>query len=93
MDTEEIKLTVMNESGLHTRAAAQIVEAAKRFKAEITLEKDGSKADAKSIMGILILAAQQNSEVYLRASGNDAREAVTAIRKLFRNRFGEKDSE
>jgi len=85
----EIKLTVMNESGLHTRAAAKIVEVAKNFQSEITIEKDGSRADARSVMGILILAAQQNSEVLVRANGEDEKEALQAIKKLFQSGFGE----
>ena len=92
MNVEEIKLIVLNESGLHTRAAAQIVDMVKRFNSEITIEKDGATADARSIMGILILAAQQNSEVSIRASGEDAKEAISALRELFHNRFGEDKS-
>ena len=93
MNIEEIKLTVLNESGLHTRAAALIVDTANKYKSEITIEKDGSTADARSIMGILILAAQQNSEILVKASGVDAKEAVAAIKDLLCTRFGEIDKD
>ncbi|MBU1625759.1 HPr family phosphocarrier protein [bacterium] len=89
MEAEEIKLTILNKAGLHTRAAAQIVEKAKQFNADITIEKDGTTADAKSIMGILILAAQKDSEILIRACGKDAKDAIFAIRELVQNRFGE----
>jgi phosphocarrier protein HPr len=89
MEVIEKILIVSNIAGLHTRAAARIVEAVKNFNAEITLEKDGATADAKSIMAILILAAAQNSEIIVRATGDQANEAILALTSLFNSKFGE----
>jgi phosphocarrier protein HPr len=89
MNVEEIRLTILNRSGLHARAAAKIVEAVKNFDSIITIEKEGSIADAKSIMGLLILAAQQNSNILVKAKGKDAKEAINVITELVQRGFGE----
>ncbi len=85
----EMKLPVLNRLGLHARAAAKIASLASRFQADIVLEKDGLKADARSILDILSLGAPQGTEVRLRAEGPEAVQAVAAISDLFYQYFGE----
>ncbi len=85
----ERDLAVVNRLGLHARAAAKLVHAAAAFSSQIHLVKDGEEVDAKSILGILLLAASQGSEVTVRCEGADEREALEAIAELFADRFGE----
>ena len=85
----EAKLPVLNRLGLHARAAAKIASLASTFQAEIVLERDGGKADARSILDILGLGCPQGTEVRLRAEGPDAFQAVAAISDLFYGYFGE----
>ncbi len=75
--------------GLHARAANMIVQIANRYRSEITLEKDGVVANGKSIMGLLMLAAGKGTRVLVRATGEDAEEAVEEIAKLVEGKFGE----
>jgi len=86
----ERRLTLINELGLHARAAAQVVRCAAKFRSRITLKNDrGSEADARSILDILYLAAGQGKEVVLIAEGTDAEDALAQIESLFINGFGE----
>ncbi|MDI6783421.1 MAG: HPr family phosphocarrier protein [bacterium] len=85
--TRQVK--VMNELGLHLRPAGMLVKVANRYKSEITLEKDGEKINAKSIMGVMMLGAEPNSLVVISADGDDAETAVTAIEHLFTTAFDE----
>ncbi len=80
---------IMNELGLHARAATKLVTLATSFQAEVELEKDGRRANAKSIMGVLLLCGQCGARVSVIARGGDASEAVAAIGKLIDDRFGE----
>ena len=80
---------ITNKRGLHARAAAKLVEAASRFKAHITVSKDGQSVEACSIMGLMMLAASLGTEVTISASGEDAKEALTAILALIAVDFGE----
>ncbi|MCI0410084.1 MAG: HPr family phosphocarrier protein [Acidobacteria bacterium] len=75
--------------GLHARAAAQLVQMASRFQSRITLSKDGRTVDAKSILGVLMLAGSPGERLLLAAEGADAEEAVEALSSLIRSRFGE----
>ncbi|MBZ0256087.1 HPr family phosphocarrier protein [bacterium] len=81
--------TILNVLGLHARPAMLLVQSITRMECEVTIEKDGVAADAKSIMGVLTLAAEQGSEIQVRAEGPDAEEAVQAIEKLILEKFGE----
>ncbi len=84
-----VKVTVENELGLHARPAALFVQTASRYESTVSVEKEGQKVDGKSVMGIMMLAAQQGTRLVIRAHGADAREAVDALAKLTRERFGE----
>ena len=83
------ELAVTNRLGLHARAAAKLVHTAGTFSSQIYLAMDGEEVDAKSILGVLLLAAAQGSEVTIRCEGADERTALEAITALFSQRFGE----
>jgi len=85
----EARATIVNKRGLHARASAKLVEAAARFKSKVTVTKDGQTVDARSIMGLMMLAASAGCEVEIAARGPDADEAMTAILALVEARFGE----
>jgi phosphocarrier protein len=75
-------LQIRNEYGLHLRAARRVVETAEKFEADITVARDDHSADGKSIMGLLMLAAEPGSEIVVTTSGPQAAEALEAIRAL-----------
>jgi len=85
----EKTVKVINSLGIHARPASLIVQTAIKFKSSIQLVKDGASADAKSIMSVMMLAAAQDSNVIIRANGEDEAEAVEAIIKLFQLKFNE----
>lgn len=80
---------IRNRLGLHARAAAQLVQLAAGFSAELTIEKDGQRVNGKSIMGVMMLAAAQGAIVEVEAIGTDAEELLTAIATLIQSRFNE----
>ena len=82
-------VTIRNRLGLHARASAQFVKTASRFAAEITVDTGSQTVNAKSIMGLLLLAAPQGRTLTLRAVGEDASDAVQALAELIERRFGE----
>lgn len=88
----ERDVDIVNRLGLHARAAAKLVHLANRFESEVWLAHDGEEVDAKSILGILLLAAAQGSEVRVRCSGDDEEEALEAISRLIANGFDEEAS-
>ncbi len=83
------ELQIINKLGLHARAAAKVVHTANEFESEVFLGVDGEEVNAKSILGLLTLAATQGTPLTLRVEGPDHAEAAAAIEALFRNRFGE----
>ncbi|MFB3925967.1 MAG: HPr family phosphocarrier protein [Syntrophales bacterium] len=82
---------IINELGLHARAAALMVKVSNKFQSRIFFEKDGVEVDGKSILGILTLACPKGSMISIRAEGSDAREALEELGKLIENKFGEKN--
>jgi phosphocarrier protein len=80
---------ITNKRGLHARASAKVVEAAARFQSEIIIMKDGQRVNARSIMGLMMLAASLGSEIGIEAEGPDAEAAMTAILALAEAKFGE----
>lgn len=88
---KERTFTIKNKLGLHARAANMLVQAASNFQCTITVNKDGIEANAKSIMGLLLLAAGRGSKIVVRAEGKDAKEAIKEIGKLIEGKFGEKE--
>lgn len=83
------QLRIINKLGLHARAAAKVVHLANEFESEVFLGVDGEEINAKSILGLLTLAATQGTPLTLRVVGPDEVAAVAAIQALFENRFGE----
>lgn len=80
---------VPNRLGIHARAAAKLVDLANRYESHIEVSKDGQVADAKSIMGVLLLCSQQGSKITFRAAGSDAEVALAALCNLVSEGFGE----
>jgi phosphocarrier protein len=80
---------ITNKRGLHARASAKLAEAASRFKAHITVSKDGQTVEGRSVMNLMMLAANLGTEVEISAEGEDAQEALTAILALIAANFGE----
>ena len=89
MSAHEATFEIMNELGLHARAATKLVQLASRFAAEIELEKDGQRANAKSVMGVLLLCGGRGTRLTVVARGGDARAAVDSLGALIQDRFGE----
>jgi phosphocarrier protein len=85
-------LKITNRFGLHARPAALVVETASKYDCEVTLSKDGMNANGKSIMSVMLLAAEPESEVELLAEGIQATEAADALDALFKARFHEDDA-
>lgn len=83
------KITIKNKLGLHARAAVKFVNLANRFTATVKIEKDGNQIDGKSILGILTLAAVQGSQIILKISGKDEKNALSALKALIDNKFEE----
>ena len=81
---------IVNSLGLHARAAAQLVQTANRHQSEVTVEKDGSQVNGKSIMGVLTLAAAQGTQIAVAVEGDDAEAAMEALAAVIENGFGEK---
>jgi phosphocarrier protein len=85
----ERTVQIVNKNGLHARPAAEIVKLAAKFKSEITVVKDDLDVNGKSIMGVMMLAAEHGSEITFRAEGDDAEQALDALATLVSNKFGE----
>jgi phosphocarrier protein HPr len=86
-------VVIGNRYGLHARPAAEFVKLSSRFKAKVTVEKDGLEVNGKSIMGVMMLAAECGSTLRIRAVGEDATEALEALATLVSNHFGETESD
>ena len=82
MKTVEKKLIIKNKMGLHARPAALFVQIANKFDAKITITKDDQQVNGKSIMGILMLAAEKDSVILITAYGHDAEEAIKELEKI-----------
>jgi phosphocarrier protein HPr len=80
---------IINKLGLHARASTKLTQTASQFKAEIWLERNNRRVNAKSIMGVMMLAASKGSKVAVEAIGLDETEALEALVALINNRFGE----
>ncbi|MEJ2084866.1 MAG: HPr family phosphocarrier protein [Acidobacteriota bacterium] len=85
----ESEVEIINRLGLHARAAAKLVHLASGYRSNVTLSMNGEVVDAKSILGILLLAAAQGSKLLLRCEGEDEKEAMEAITALIADRFDE----
>ncbi len=88
---QERTFTIKNKLGMHARAASLFVQTANQFDSDITIAKGTQEVNAKSIMGILILAAACGSEVVIKANGTDSTQALDAIEDLIERRFDEEE--
>jgi phosphocarrier protein len=86
----ERTVEIVNKNGLHARPAAEIVKLSARFQADITIVRDDLEVNGKSIMGVMMLAAEFGSNILVRANGPDAEQAVNAIAELVAAKFGER---
>jgi phosphocarrier protein HPr len=89
LPTAERTVEIVNERGLHARASAKFVKTAGGYDAEVTVSRDGQTVDARSIMGLMMLAAGTGSFIDIRAEGSEAEEAVEALSELVAARFDE----
>jgi len=85
----EKKVKIVNTLGLHARPASLFAKTAEKFVSDITVETDGMEVDGKSILGLMMLVADRNSTLTIRANGPDEKEAVEALAKLVEEGFGE----
>jgi phosphocarrier protein len=85
----EQETEIVNQLGLHARAAAKLVHTAGAFQSRVMISKDGEDVDAKSILGVLLLAAGHGTMITVRCDGKDEEAAMKAVTDLIANRFGE----
>jgi phosphocarrier protein len=86
----ERSVKIANRNGIHARPAAEIVKVAAKFKSEVVIVRDDLEVNGKSIMGVMMLAAEFGSTLDIRAAGEDADAAVDAIASCIANKFGER---
>ena len=84
----ETQLVIRNQLGLHARACALFVKTASRFRSQVYVSRDDLEVNGKSIMGVMMLAAEEGSMIKVRAEGEDESQAVAALRELVDGRFG-----
>ena len=87
-ETCRATLEIVNRLGLHARAAVLFVQAATQFDAKVTVTKDDQSVDGRSIMGVMMLAAEEGSTIRVRADGSDELAAIEALRGLVDGKFG-----
>ena len=92
LSSVEREVEIVNPAGLHARPAAEFVKLAGRFSADIRVEKDGLAVNGKSIMGVLMLAAERGSRLRVLAEGDDAADAVDALTELVARGFEEREA-
>jgi phosphocarrier protein len=83
------KLTIINKLGLHARAASKLVNTAGQFESDVFIDKQGNRINAKSLMGVMMLAASKGTEILLEVDGNDEQDCLKAIVQLIDSRFDE----
>lgn len=88
---KEAELKIRNKLGLHARAASMFVKTAEKYKCKVEMEKEGVRVNAKSIMGILMLAAPLGSTIKIYTTGENESECLNALLELINNKFGEGD--
>ncbi len=85
----EARLTILNEDGFHARPCSAFVHMASRFRSEIFLRRDDVEVNGKSLLGVMMLAAESGAELMVRADGPDEDAAIDALTKLAEDRFGQ----
>lgn len=87
MPTEQVE--IINKLGLHARASAKLTQLASQYKSEVWITKAGRRVNAKSIMGVMTLAAAKGAQIQIETNGEDEQAAITAVAALIRDKFGE----
>jgi phosphocarrier protein HPr len=85
------KITIINKLGLHARAASKLVNCASQFESEVFISRNGNRVNAKSIMGVMMLAASKGVQLDLEIEGNDEDVCREAVSELINDRFGENE--
>jgi phosphocarrier protein HPr len=85
------EVEIINKLGLHARASAKLTQVAGRFEADVWLSRNGRRVNAKSIMGVMMLAAAKGTTVVVETEGTDEEEAMRAVEALVANRFDEEE--
>ena len=83
------KVTIVNKLGLHARAASKLVNKANQFESDVFIDKQGNRINAKSIMGVMMLAASKGTEILLEVDGGDEEDCMKAVVQLIEDRFEE----
>jgi phosphocarrier protein HPr len=86
---QQLEVEIVNKLGLHARASAKLTQLASKYQAEVWMTRDGRRVNAKSIMGVMMLAAAKGTTVTIETSGADEDEAMAALLELIRDKFGE----
>ena len=86
---QQLEVEIVNKLGLHARASAKLTQLASKYQAEVWMTRDGRRVNAKSIMGVMMLAATKGTTVTIETSGVDEDEAMAALLELIRDKFGE----
>jgi phosphocarrier protein HPr len=86
----ERTFVIVNALGMHARPAAMLVQAANRFQSEVLVDRDGTQVNAKSIMGVLTLAASKGTQILVSCEGEDATQAMEALARIIESGFGER---
>jgi len=88
---QQLEVEITNKLGLHARASAKLTQLAGRFQSEVWMSRNGRRVNAKSIMGVMMLAAARGTTVTIETSGPDEEEAMSALLALINDRFGESE--
>ncbi|MBV8658340.1 MAG: HPr family phosphocarrier protein [Burkholderiales bacterium] len=88
---QQREVDIINKLGLHARASSKLTQLASRFKSEVWLSRNGKRVNAKSIMGVMMLAAAKGSRITIDITGEDEEAAMTALVELIANRFDESE--
>jgi len=86
---QQLEVEIVNKLGLHARASAKLTQLASKYQAEVWMTRNGRRVNAKSIMGVMMLAAAKGTTVTIETSGTDEDEAMAALLELIRDKFGE----
>ena len=88
---QQLEVEIANKLGLHARASAKLTQLAARYQSEVWLSRNGRRVNAKSIMGVMMLAAARGTTVTIETSGPDEQEAMAALLELIKDKFGESE--
>lgn len=88
---EQIEVEIINKLGLHARASSKLTQLASQFACEIWVTRNGRRVNAKSIMGVMMLAAPKGATILIESNGSDEKEAIAALHALVNDRFGESE--